>query len=128
MSWFTKVENEFKKLFSKVPTWQQTASGAITITAPLLEELIAQTAGESTAAEVTSVINEVQTDLATVSALIKGTGSTATLSGVLESIKTNLSGLLTAGHIKDAATLTKVTGIVNTVIAEVEAIASVVPK
>lgn len=128
MSWFKDIENWMAKAFNAAPSWQQTASATLTVTAPLLQTIVTLSAGEAAGAEVGSIVSEVQSDMAAAATLIKSSGATPTLTSVLGSIQTNLGGLLTAGHIKDQGTLTKVTSIVNTFVGEIEAIASVIPK
>lgn len=130
MSFFSKVASFFEK-FIKNTTWEQKASAGLGLLAPGLESIVALTAGEPDAAEIQKVVAEVQSDLGTIAGLLSqsqaGVSVTATLVNVLNSIKGNLSALLAAGHIKDQATLQKVTAIVNGVIAEVEAILPLIP-
>jgi len=134
MSFFKGIESFFKKLFGST-NWEKTASTTLALVGPLTEEIVALSAGEPAAAEVQSIITEVQSDLALVSGVVSGATpasaspsliSTATNS--LNSVKSNLSGLLAAGHIKDPAKVAQVTGLVNTIVGEVEAILSAMPK
>lgn len=130
MSFFSKIESFFKKFFTNT-TWEQKVSAGIAITAPGLQTLIALTAGQENADQVASIVKEVQTDLATLSALLSqaqaGQDVHQTIINILEAVKNNLSDLLAAGHIKDQDTLTKVTAIVNGVIGEIEAVLPLVP-
>jgi len=130
MSFFSKIESFFEK-FVHNTTWEQKVSAGIGLAAPGLESIVALTAGESDASEIQSVVSEVQTDLATVAGFLAqsqgGASVVSTLTTVLNAVKSNLGALLTAGHIKDAETLTKVTAIVNGVIDEVEAILPLIP-
>jgi hypothetical protein len=126
MSIFGKIESWFKKVFSTT-TWEQKAKATLTVIAPLLETIVALSAGEPAAATVASIIAEVQSDLGAAAALIGQAGSTPTLRSVLESVKSNLQSLLTAGHIKNPETQTKVTAAVNTIVGELEAVLSIVP-
>lgn len=128
MTFFSKIEGWFSKVFSKAPSWQQTASATLTVAAPLLETIVTLSAGEGAGEEVGKIVAEVQSDMAAASALITSSGPTPTLNSVLGSITGNLGALLTAGHIKDPGTLEKVTSVVNTIVGEVEAITSVLPK
>ena len=134
MSFFKGIENFFKKVFGST-NWEKTASTTLALVGPLTEEIVALSAGEPAAAEVQSIITEVQSDLALVSGVVSGaTSATASPSLIstavnsLNSVKANLSGLLAAGHVKDPATCAKVTGLVNTIVGEVEAILSAMPK
>ena len=124
------VESFFEK-FVHNTTWEQKASAGLGIVAPGLESVVALTAGESDSVEIQSVVSEVQTDLATLAGLLSqsqaGQNVVGTITNILNAVKNNLSSILTAGHIKDAETLTKVTAIVNGVIDEVEAILPLIP-
>ena len=127
MTVWSKVEAWFKKVFSKAPGWEKTASAVLTYVAPLLETVIALTAGEPAAAAIATVVGKVQSDMAVAAVTIEDANASVSLTGVLTSIQTNLSSLLTAGQITDAATVTKVTAVVNTIIAEIKAVAAAVP-
>lgn len=134
MSFFSKVKSFFHQLFGALPSWEKSVSSTLTLLAPLTEEIVALTAGEPAAKEVQAVVGEVQKDMATVAAVTAGAAGSPsattyeTASTALNSIKSNLGGLLAAGHIKNPVTLTKVTETVNTVIMEVEAILSELPQ
>jgi len=131
-SFFSKIKAFFEKLFES-GNWERTVSSVITVIAPLVESIVALTAGEAASSEVQGVVNQVLSDLAAVQALATSatpaTGATTyqQIGTVLSGIKTNLASLLAAGHIKDTATLTKVTAIVDTVVNECEAILSELP-
>lgn len=133
MSFFGGIENFFKKLFGST-NWEKTASTTLALIAPLTEEIVAEAAGEPAEAEVQSIVTQAQSDLALVSGIVsdaKGVASPTlvqTAVDTLESVKSNLSGLLTAGHIKDPAKLSKISGITKTIIGEVEAILGAIPK
>ena len=133
MSFFASVKSFFHKLFGSLPSWEKSASSTLAFAAPLVEEIVALSAGEPAAAEVQSIVSEVQKDMATVATVVSGAAgepsatSYQTATTALNSIKTNLTGLLTAGHVKNPDTLAKVTGITNTIIGEAEAILSEMP-
>lgn len=133
MSFFGSVKSFFHKLFGELPSWEKTVSSTLTLLAPLTEEIVTVSAGEPAAAEVQSVVGEVQKDMSTVAAVASGAAGSPSATTyqaattALNSIKSNLGGLLTAGHIKDPAKAQKITGIANTIIGEVEAILSEIP-
>lgn len=125
----------FKKLFSHAPTWSQTASATLTLTAPLLQTILLTTAGEEDAAQVSKVIAEVQTDLALAAHLISDSNgqaptadTIAAINTALDAVSDNLSDLLAAIHIKNPTTKTKVETITKTIIGETQAILALVPK
>jgi hypothetical protein len=128
-----RVEAAFKKLFGS-SKWEKTTSAVISYIAPLLETLVALTAGGPAAALVTNIVSIAQTDLATLAAVVDGATATPAANEVsaainaLNSIKTNLAALLTAADVKNAATSLQVTATVNAIIGEVEAILANVPS
>jgi len=101
--------------------------------APLAEQIyVLVTSDPADAAESANVAAEIQSDLAAASALVAQSHNSADattyqkLDTILGSVKNNLQTLLTAGHIKNPATLAKVTGIANLAIGELDAILTVV--
>lgn len=132
--WFTGIWDFFKKL-AHSNTWERSVSTTLNLIAPLTEEIVTLTAGEAAATEVQSIVTQVQNDLALVSGVVSGAESGAaanptalgTAQSALQSVSSNLSGLLAAGHIKDPATLTKVTSTVDMIVGEIEAILKAIP-
>jgi len=131
MTFFGKIENFFKKVFGSTK-WETTAASVITLVAPLLETVVTLTAGEPAAMLVENVIHEIQGDLAAVSAVVTSavvpgtTGSAAVATNVLTAVQNNLQQLLAAAEIKNPVTQQQVTGIVNTVAGEINAILAAV--
>lgn len=112
----------FKKVFKKAQPWEVTALSAINTVAPEVELLLAFI-DPAVAAIATPIITEVQADLGTVANLLKS-GNTVNLGTFLAAIKSNLSSLLTAGHITDPASVQKATGIVGEITGVVDSIAT----
>jgi hypothetical protein len=107
------VKGWFAKVFKNAPSAEVTALSALNTVAPeaeILLDLIDPAAG----AIATPIITEVQADLGTVANLLKS-GNTVNLGTFLAAIKSNLSLLLTEGHITDPASVTKATGIVGAI-------------
>jgi hypothetical protein len=131
MSFFGNAQHFFKNLFNQAPSWSQTASTTLKLIAPLTGTIVELTAGDAGAAQATRVISEVQSDLAVASSLLaQSHGNPTAPDGLVNSLnaaKANLQGLLTAGHIKDPATVKKVEAAVNTISGEVDAIRSIIP-
>lgn len=119
---FEDIEGWFKKVFKSAPSWEVTALSAINTVAPEAE-LVLALVDPAAAVIVTPIITEVQADLGTVANLLKS-GNTVNLGTFLTAIKTNLSSLLTDGHITDAASVQKATGIVAAIIGVVDSIVS----
>ena len=133
MSFFHSISTFFSRTVHSSAQWTQVASTTLTLTAPLVQTIAVLVAGNESGAETTKVIQEIQRDFTTAASLIADahsgkSGATEQLQSVLTSINTNLNGLLAAGHVKDAATLQKLTVGVNAITAEVNAILAVIPK
>lgn len=119
---FESIESDFAKLFSKTPTVLQVVSTDIAVVAPIVETIIALTGNEAGAAGVAFVVNQVEVDLTTALTVIKTSGSTASVKSVLQAVVANLPQILSAGDIKDAATLAKVEAAVNLVVSELNVV------
>jgi hypothetical protein len=134
MTFFNKIVSFFEGIFGN-SNWEKTASTTPLVVTPLVESIVTLTAGETDAAQVSKVVTEIQTDLTKVAALITslqaGTATassvTTEISAVLDAVQANLDSLLTAGHIKDPATLAKVESITTMIIGEVKAILAAMP-
>ena len=119
---FESIESDFSKLFSKAPTVLQVVETDIAVVAPVVETIIALTGNEAAAAAISVVINQVEVDLTTALTVIKTSGSTASVKSVLQAVVSNLPAILSAGDIKDAATLAKVEAAVNLVVSELNVV------
>jgi hypothetical protein len=133
MSIFKSALSWFKKIFANqtpatLVSEAHAAQVALNLLAPGVILVLKQAGKSEASAEVASVSNEVVTDLGTVSALLAQAQGGADVNGqiiaALDSVKTNLSGLLASGHIKDPNTLATVTNVSNALIAEIEVVIS----
>lgn len=130
---FHRVGAAFKKLFGST-TWEKTTSATITYVAPLLETLVALTAGGPAETLVAGIVAKVQKSLATVSAVVEDATATppanelAAVEQALGSIQTNLPTLLEAAEIKNSTHATEITATTNTIIGEVDAILQNIPS
>lgn len=130
---FKKILAKLKSLFAgqSAPTLASEAHSAelyLNIAAPGIV-LALQEAGQSEGStEVANVAAEVEKDLSLVSSSLSsiqaGTNVSTTVVSALNSIKSNIGALLTAGHIKNPQTVQTVTNVTNAFIAEVEVIIS----
>ena len=131
-SFFSKVAAFFKKALSNTQ-WEQTVITTLNIVGPLIQSIIAMTAGEAAAASVGAVMSEVSRDLATIMGLVQTyeLGDHATISGrittLADEVKANLAGLLAAGHVKNDATVSKLSAIVTAVNGELDAVVKSLP-
>jgi len=126
---FEKAGAEIEKLFGGSASVEQKVQATITFVAPLVNTVVVL-ADPAIAPTVAKVISTVQADLALVSTVVQGAtpapGSSAatTATTALNSVKTNLSELLTDSGVKNSANFSKISAAVNLIIAEVEAVLS----
>jgi hypothetical protein len=131
-TFFHGIKSFFEKLFGSAHLGR-TISGTIKIAAPLVESIVEMTAGEGASNEIKSIVNEVQGDLAAAATLATSvtaepdSANLVKVETILNGVKSNLGAILSAGHIKNAATVDKVTNVVNLVTGEIEAILSELP-
>ena len=126
VTFFQEIDTWFRKTFTNT-TWAQKASVALNVVAPLVETVVALTAGEPAAAVIAKIVSEIQVDMGTASVLLQQAAATPTLTGSLTAIQANLSSLLADGHISDEKTVAEVTAIVDTISGEIAAILGVLP-
>jgi hypothetical protein len=128
MSFFGKLAHVFGSIFGKAPSVLQTVRSVISFVGPLVSGILPLVGGEEYAAETGKIIAEIESDLGTAATLIsQAHGSPSAdvydkINNLLGAVNNNLAALLQSGHIKDAGTVTKVTAIVNTITAEVQAV------
>lgn len=116
---FTKFEAEFKKLWAAEPKVEATVVSIITEVAPEIVAVAAVVGGAADATAANAIIGQVKTGLAAVQAALNaaGAGASTNVKTVLQSVVTNLQGLLAVAGIKDATTLATVTKDVDEIIA-----------
>ena len=130
---FHKLEDWFEKLATDANKADLVASSTLKYVAPLVEGIATATMGEAASAEIKAIITETQTDLATAAMFLPevstpGSSAGATVTNLLSSVQSNLKGLLAAGHIKNTATISKVTGVVDVITGELGAVISSLPS
>jgi len=132
-TFFEKIGAELKKLFGNT-TWEKQAIATIEYVSPLLDTFLTLVAGAPVATAVQGIINQLQTDLATVSTVASETATAPSASGyqtaenALNSIKANAPQLLAAADIKDEKTLATATSIVDTLVSEADAVLANLPS
>lgn len=129
-TFFHKVGSAFKKLFGS-STWEKTASSTITFVAPLLETIVGYVAGSGAENTVKGIIGTVQSDLATIAAVVDGgqvdAHGTAVVVSALNSVRANMSGLLNLAEVKNSDKQAAITTAVNLVVGEVDAMLGALP-
>jgi hypothetical protein len=127
MSFFSKIEAEFKSLTDKEPTFAQSVQSIVTYVAPVVLTVLTFT-DPAIEPIVSKAISVVQSDLATVNAVVKsstvtpGSTAAATVKAALGSITSNLSGLLQVAAVKNSAKITQITAAVNEISTEINSI------
>lgn len=116
------AEKEWTKLYNETPKLEQIVSTTLKYVGPALQMVVSAEFGAPAGAIVGSVIKEAQSDLLAASSLIYDFGATPSVSSVFTGVNTDLSSLLTAGHI----TGTKSVSTVNRVISEIEVLAAAI--
>jgi hypothetical protein len=125
LSFFAHIKEWLGEHMGGIQKDEQTAAMALTVAAPLLNTLTTITAGEPIATKVAGVVSKVQTNLNNAIALLNGAEAgdpSHTLDGFLGFVQSDLGTLLTDVDVKNSTKATQITGVVNTLIGEVEAI------
>ena len=120
-SFFARVRAELKQLFVHAPSWEASAAATLTYLAPMVESVVTLT-DPAAAPLVTSIIQRVQSAMAAAAVVMKDAGPTPTLVTYLNAVNSDLGQVLSAAQTKDPATLARITALVGTVTAEVNAI------
>lgn len=118
------IEKEWSKLQTEAPKIEQVADAGFKYATASLTIVLEQVGATSPAG---SVISEAIKDITTLSAVVFDAGASPTVSGLIGDVVTNLSGLLSAGHISNAGSVATVTKVVSTLAALVSAFATLAP-
>ena len=105
------IEKTFTKILKTAPSVLSVIDTILSYTSVLIEIIVERMAGTTAEAETVKVLAEVRSDIAVLQAVLYDTGTSTTVSGLLDAIIANLKALEAAGHISDTATaaiLTKV--------------------
>lgn len=110
--WFAK---QYLKLYNDLPAIDALADRICPWAKLLLQTVVTAEAGAPAGALVAAGVQEAVTDLDVASAAISDAGASPSVASLLSSTQANLSGLLTAGHVKNSGSVAIVTKIVNEV-------------
>jgi hypothetical protein len=129
---FSKIWKFLKKVFGGAPTWIEQVSNVITLITPPLKAIVTIAADADDAAQIMSITAEVTKDLRTVTSILAATkgdaDAMAKVSQILAAIITNLSPLLTATHIKNEVTRSKIQAYASAIVDELNAVIEVINK
>lgn len=129
MSFFSAIDNFFKKIdadlakaLGEAQTWAPRIASDIALITPILTGVLTLVEGAPVATLVNGVITQVLSDVSAVNAVATTAGgSQATALSLLNSIKTNLSTLLSSADVKNSTLTAKLTDAITSVITEVDA-------
>ena len=132
-TFFEDIGHWFKELFGST-TWEKQLLSMLRYAAPLITEIATLIGGAAAGAAVQSVLTQIQSGFATLASLSSGAVAAQssnvyqTALNELNLLKSNLAQLLTVADIKDAALQQKITGYVNTIVAELDAAIESIPQ
>jgi hypothetical protein len=124
---FEKISHLFSQFFKSEPNWAAVAETDLAFAAPVVNTLVTLLAGPQADVAVASILSSVQKDMVLATKFIQALDNSQNLTDVLNSIVTNLQGLLTLSDVKNHTSSTQITGYVNGFIAEIEAIMAAMP-
>jgi hypothetical protein len=116
------AEKTLEKMYNEAPKIEQIAGTVLTYVGPALQTVVTAYAGTPTGAIVGKVIGQAQSDLTAASGLIYDFGPHPSVSSIISSVQTNLSALLTAGHVtstKSVDAVNKVNNELNVLVAAI---------
>lgn len=116
------AEKEWTAVYKSAPKVEQVLAAALKYAGPALQTVVSLEAGAPAGAVVGKILTDAQAGLVAASGLVYDFGATPTVGGVLSSVQSSLSGLLSAGHVTNATSVATVTKIVNEMAALVAAI------
>lgn len=131
ISFFETIGHELKSIFTST-TWEQKVLSTLAYTEPFIVGILTL-ADPAIAPFVTGVINAVVADLTTVKTIVQqgtvapGSSEAVAITTALDSVKSNLNGLLADAHVKNSASVAKITAAVDLVNGEVDAILQEAP-
>lgn len=128
-SFFHKLGSIWHRFFGSAPDWVNHALMTLNYAAPLAVGIMAQVDPEDVP-QAQAVVDEIKRDLTNAVALLhkpEGDSTKEKVRDYVLNVKSKLGDLLTAGHIKNPATLTKVKAIADVIIGELDAVLSSIP-
>ena len=108
------VAKEWQKIFGGTKTIVDIADAVFAYVVPALNIILGMV-NPAEAAVVAPILAEIQKSVTVVSGLIFDFGANPTTVSMVQAIEKDLADLLAAGHIKDAALVAKIEGIVKTI-------------
>lgn len=117
------VEKEWSAVYKEAPKVEAVLAATLKYAGPALQTVVTAEAGGPAGAIVGKVLADAQAGLVAASGLVYDFGATPSVGGVLGSVTSNLSGLLSAAHVTNAGSVATI----NRVISELNTVAAVIP-
>jgi hypothetical protein len=117
------AEKEWTVIYSSAPTIEQVAAAVLKYAGPALSTVVTAEAGGPAGALVAKALSDAQAGLLAASSLIYDFGAHPSVVGSIKAVQTNLSALLSAGHITNATSVATVTKVVN----ELDSLSQAIP-
>ena len=126
---FDKIYDLFVTLFKHEPSWVAVAETDLSFAAPSINKLITLVSLNTNVDPViANTIAAIQADLILAIKFIQNLDVSKNLTDVLNSLISNLQGLLTLGGVKSNSAINEITAIVNSLVTEIKTILNSVPK
>lgn len=122
-TFFSKLWSGIKSMWKKAPAAEVAAASAINYVVPFIESLDEIILPEF-APILNPILDKIKVGLTALKVTIQGAGPTATVASIMGSINTNLTTLVSAAQIKDAALAQKIQAVATLVMGELSAISS----
>lgn len=116
------LEIEYAKLYKATPAITHVADVIIKYAVPAISLIVSAEVGPGAGAEVQAVGIEAQKDLLVASSLIYDFGPNPKAADLIAGVSSNLTGLISAGHVTNAQSVANVTKVANTVAALAQAL------
>lgn len=123
----SKVETEFKKLFSEAPSWLVIAQGVLTYLGPIVVAIADIAGNAALGTEANTILADIKTKLATAAALATTVSNATSVTDVLTDIQADLPLLLGALQISNPTTVSSVTNYIDIIGTEITALLNAIP-
>ncbi|VVC05046.1 Uncharacterised protein [uncultured archaeon] len=121
---FEKIEHLFVTFFKKEPTWAAVAETDLAYIAPSIKDIVSLL-GPSIEADASSIIESAEKDLVLATKFIQTLGAdTADILGTLNSLESNLEGLISLSSVKGNSKINEITALVSSIRSEISIILS----
>ena len=121
------AEKELAALVGKAPAVEQVIASVLKYAGPALQTVVTAEAGAPAGELVGKAVADAQAGLTAASGLIYDFGASPSFASVVSSVQSNLSALLSAGHVTNSNSVATVTKVVTELGSLVTALSSSAP-